>query len=114
LIDLGFSTVPVVERTALGLNNVKREAQGIHEKRGGLGGVQDEHTRSLRRQASGPGVEGAGARAGDKIPSTARASPGRGEGTWSGRIRGFSDQRLVKLVEILEAVNPKAVRATRD
>jgi hypothetical protein len=34
------------------------EAQGIHEERGGLGGVQDEHTRSLRRQASGPGSRG--------------------------------------------------------
>jgi len=41
-------------------------------------------------------------------------APEEAEGTWSGRIRGFSDQRLVKLVEILEAVNPKAVRATRD
>jgi hypothetical protein len=34
------------------------EAQGIHEERGGLGEVQDEHTGRLRRQASGPGVEG--------------------------------------------------------
>jgi hypothetical protein len=42
------------------------EAQGIHEERGGLGEVQDEYTVSLRRQASGPGVEGAGARAGDR------------------------------------------------
>ena len=37
--------------------------------------------------------QGSGAHAGDKIPSTARASPGRGEGTWSGRIRGYSPTR---------------------
>jgi hypothetical protein len=34
------------------------EAQGIHEEQRGLGEAQDEHTVSLRRQASGPGVEG--------------------------------------------------------
>ena len=34
------------------------EAQGIYEEWGGLGEVKDEHTVSLRRQASGPGVEG--------------------------------------------------------
>jgi len=51
-------------------------------------------------------------------PSTARASPGRGEGTWSGGKAGLeelsrilSDQRLVRLAEALEAVNPKAVKS---
>jgi hypothetical protein len=34
------------------------EAQGIHKEQRGLGEVQDEHTGSLRRQASWPGVEG--------------------------------------------------------
>jgi hypothetical protein len=56
--------------------------------------------------------QGSGAHAGDKIPSTARASPGRGEGTMvRENSRILYDQWLVKLVEILEAVNPKAVKS---
>jgi hypothetical protein len=86
LIDLGFSTVLVVERTTLGLNNVKREAQGIHEERGGLG----------RSGISTPGVfvvklPGQGSRGPElalEIKSRRRPGPApeEAEGTWSGRI----------------------------
>jgi hypothetical protein len=93
------------------------EAQGIHEERGGLGEVQDEHTGSLRRQASGPGVEGPEIALemnpvdGQGQPKRKRGYMVRGKADLEELSKILSDPRLVRLSEALEAVNPKAVKS---
>jgi hypothetical protein len=62
-------------------------------------------------------VEGAGARTGDEIPTTARPASEearvhvRRKAELEELSRIFSNQRLVRLAEALEAVNPKAVKS---
>ena len=74
------------------------------------GEVKDEHTVSLRRQAFRPGVEGPEL-ALEINPVDGQGQPKKRGYMVRGNSRVFSDQRLVKLVEILEAVNPKAVKS---
>ena len=75
------------------------------------------HIGSLSRQASGPGVEGPElALEIDPVdsqgqPKKKRGYMIRGRADLKELTRILYDQRLVKLVEILEAVNPKTVKS---
>jgi hypothetical protein len=93
------------------------EAQGIHEERGGLGEVQDEHTRNFYRQASGRGTRGPELALeinpvdGQGQPKKKRGYMVRGKAALEELTKILSDPRLARLAEALEAVNPKVVKS---